>query len=1013
MYTPSENRRARVRSDRFRVEALESRVVPSTLSFTTSLPSASTLSFLPPSAGFFVMPTPPGSSPSLPALPPPSALPSLPGPSSPSIGTIPANPPVNPPVDPGPDDLPGDGTTPTPGPPDAGSTPPAGGDLTHLPSLPEVPPGDPSIDPPEDPAPAPSPPSVAEAILGVEPGSSGGAGEVGSVVVTFSTPIQTSSLSPRAFQLDRIRDDGSTQAIFGPDNPPRWWLEKDGTRLVLLPGASLGPGQYRLSLSGDARFTAVNGQIIDAGGTDRILGEFRVASIPADPSPRSPSVPDKLAPSPTGPTLGQAKPLGTIGPDAKRIVSTIDLDRDPNAVLLYRIDLAPGHSWRFGAEVSGGASGHPLPLRLSLFDSSGRLIASGDLGLSGSVGDPFLFAGLEPGRYFLGVSASANNPAAGGYDPITGALGAPLPAQPGGSFSMTVVADPADQPARVIGLKLDRLDPSDPRPTGFVLHFDAAVRSWAPYLPSGPVPIDQLVEVVGEDGRVWSARAESYNAGTGSMSFLLLDRLPVGSYEIRLPDSEGLVDLAGHSPVAEGMPPGVLGRFDVSAEPASRSKGNLGVLLPAEALAGVSVPVLIAPGAAEAIRFVVTEGSPFAISLDDPGGSVRMELVGPDGSIPLDADLTATNGTTIRLLPGVYVIRLINDGSEEAEVTLRLRALDIPRDSVPLNGIGQGPALGMRLISPTFAVPSGGTLELGPPPSSPVIGSQDGAVSPSSVPLTSPLTSLSPTSGRASGRSVEQAAEEAIAVGQGGPSGPGGLLMSFEPRPIGRPTTQPLRVAAVDPTQGGSLAATTSVAEGEELFRFVPVGQGQPVGRQESAAGGWSSSPGIAEAWPAGGTWPGDPDSSGPVSQPPPSAEPPPRIVFEEALDAALAMLRPISGSLLDRLSSIGGRPIAGQWAEATGSDRAFPDFDSDAEFERPEEPLEVPVAPMIGVGLVVGWGARIWSRRRLKPAAPSPRRSPGGPSGPIAEAEGLAIIDELTRGKPRPAFPPSRPRPW
>src|SRR3712207_8784353 len=54
------------------------------------------------------------------------------------------------------------------------------------------------------------------------------------------------------------------------------------------------------------------------------------------------------------------------------------------------------------AERDGGT----FNAALALFDSQGRLIKSDDKGRADMPLDPYLFAGLQPGTYYLGVSGS-------------------------------------------------------------------------------------------------------------------------------------------------------------------------------------------------------------------------------------------------------------------------------------------------------------------------------------------------------------------------------------------------------------------------------------------------------------------------------------------------------------------------------------------------------------------------------------------------------------------------------
>jgi hypothetical protein len=671
-------------------------------------------------------------------------------------------------------------------------------------------------------------------------------------------------------------------------------------------------------------------------------------------------------------TLDQAIALGRIGPRIREVPGTLDLESDPASVRLYRIELAPGHFWRLGLEVSGDHDPAPMPTRLSLFDAEGRLIASSTLGIDSSPNDPFLFEGLDAGTYFVGVSSADNDPGAGGYDPATGAVGTNVRARSGGSFSLSLVADPADDPTRVLGVELNRADPADPVPTGLILRFDGPVRAWASDGLIGSSSSGTPVEVVDLEGRVWPAVAVSYDSETGALSLLFLDRLPTGRYEIRLPDSGGLVDLAGLPPVAEGLPDGVLGRFEITTVPTAQAPNNLGPLLPNRASEGVSVPLQLGAGASESIRFVVTFETQYELLLRDPSGSLMVELVGPDGPVRLDPDPTALNGTQVQLRPGIYALRVINSGVNPVDAILRLRALNPPRDSVPLNGVGQGPALGMRLVSPAAGLAPGASDPIGSPPS--------GSTLPASFP-NAPGRSASPIG---PGEGTQE-----IAVGEGGPSMPAGPMLTLDVELLGRPSTQALRVAAVGPELGNGLAATASVAEGSELFRAVAIGPGQSIGRP-SGEPSWGGAAAVdAPAWSVA-----DPGTGDGVVLETPESEPPGGNQAFDLIDEVLAMLPPVDEAIAAELAMLEPSLASDPPAEEAARRR-------DREPSGAEDDLPIQLVQALSAGLVVSWSARRWSQRRSRFG-----RRPGSlperaPRCAISEAEDSAILNDLIRRHP------------
>ena len=95
------------------------------------------------------------------------------------------------------------------------------------------------------------------------------------------------------------------------------------------------------------------------------------------------------------------------------------------------------------AERDGGT----LDTALALFDDQGRLIASDEVGRVDAPQDPYLFAGLQPGTYYVGVSGVGNLPGTdGGYDPATGSPGSVPQTQDGGPYTLHLVAEPVDTP---------------------------------------------------------------------------------------------------------------------------------------------------------------------------------------------------------------------------------------------------------------------------------------------------------------------------------------------------------------------------------------------------------------------------------------------------------------------------------------------------------------------------------------------------------------------------------------
>ncbi|WP_169977033.1 hypothetical protein [Tautonia rosea] len=805
-------------------------------------------------------------------------------------------------------------------------------------------------------------------IDGVDPadGSEWSSGQLTQLAVRYSVPLSNDSLVSSDFTLDRIGANGQLQRIFGPAEPPTLRLAGDGSTLLLILDEPLEPGQYRLTLSGHARFVGVEGGIYDGDGTDVVLSEFQVVAGAVLKPVETPT-------SPMGPKLSDATPLGTVGPNVVKVAGSLDLNTDPTAVQLFRIELGPNHFWRLGLEVSSGRVGSPLLSRLSLFDAEGQLLRTGTLGMADAPSDPFLFEGLVPGIYYVGLSGAGNNPSLGGYDPVTGALPVNLPAQQGGDYSLALVADVADALTRVVDVTLDRADPADPVPTGLTLHFDQIVRL-GPSGVSGSTLPDGPIILVDASGKVWKTGIVSTNSTGSSVSLVFHDRLPRGRYEIRLAGTGGLVDLVGRDPVAEGQEAGVLGQFEVTTEPTSRRPNDLGVLLPARSIDPVEHSLSVLPGSSSTVRFVVAFSAHYSLTLDDSDSGLTVELIGPNGKVDLGASPGTINGVRLELHPGVYLLRIVNPTRRIIDGGVDLRYTWSVLDSVPLNGVGQGPALGMRLAAPAAGLP-----QVGFDPPSPQVDLGMGEVT------VSPMFQ-NPSNGFSGGSGHLGATSEMVSLGAGMPVRP---MLTPDTAPVGFPTTEPLRIVAIDPDRGGALAATASLAEGAELSQLVPIGFGQTVGRGEIEArrvGGPPIQPNSETEAPS--------EHAEAIAQTPNPEPDLLRPVSSEAIDAALAMMAPTSPWLSQPLNAMPGvNPGDGSLSPGELSDRQEEDSDEDR--------TEVSLIRALGIGLAVGWTARVVSRRQHE-KPPGQVRVVMSESGVrVDETEYEESIDELIRRHP------------
>ena len=102
--------------------------------------------------------------------------------------------------------------------------------------------------------------------------------------------------------------------------------------------------------------------------------------------------------------------------------------------------------------------------------------------------------------------------------------------------------------------------------------------------------------MVNQSGQTFGLTPTSYNASTAQLSFAFDQPLPPGQYTLNN-SLYGLKDLAGWSPVRQGLQPGVLATWTISSSVTPVVPGDLGNVWPSQQN-GVSDSELIFPGQA-------------------------------------------------------------------------------------------------------------------------------------------------------------------------------------------------------------------------------------------------------------------------------------------------------------------------------------------------------------------------------------------------------------------------------
>ncbi len=542
-----------------------------------------------------------------------------------------------------------------------------------------------------------SPASPAEAVTTTDPANGASLSLTQSpstLTITFnslsiSLPIDL-LFSLGDIQLEQVNQDGSTSNLFDSNSYPSVSFPTFNQLSIPL-SQPLGLGEYRIVLvgnTGSLLSPILSNSLLDPGNAlwdptvDQTLADFTILSPPVASS------------------LSTATPLGTIGTQMQSTAGSLDLSTLEN-VNLYQITLAPGHFWRLGVQLEAQQIGSPLQGALTLFDSNGKELKTSNSGTGGpdSPADPYLFSGLTPGIYYIGVSGADNlGEQPGGYDPRgSGTFGTSGLQQAGGNYTLDLFADPADTPVRVLGAQLQWGDSLGTSPTGLVLDF------------SGSLDITSLMNagnnssafwVVDQSGRTWAVTATSYNESQARLNLAFNQPLPPGQYTLYDSPSHGLKDLAGWSPVAPGLPAGVLASWTVSTSTPAVVPGYLGTLWPSLQNGVADSETIVLGQVITSQVFVPVEGL-YALQTSVSQGAMTVERAGPDGLVVVDPGSQGTSDSLFHLVPGTYTFTFRTLEIPEVLVSWKLALVSFDHEIPIDNGVGQSVALGLRLVSPT------------------------------------------------------------------------------------------------------------------------------------------------------------------------------------------------------------------------------------------------------------------------------------------------------------------------
>ncbi len=501
------------------------------------------------------------------------------------------------------------------------------------------------------------------------------AGPHSSLTITFDRPIDPVSLS-NDFIINRIAADGSATPIDSLGNGVVETPGADGSSIVVATAHPLSPGTYQLVLSGNAGVYGLDSSLVSSN--DQNLGQFQVVT--------------------PGIGIGDATELGVASGSPVSVSDQLDLATTPGDVRLYRVELPATRSlWRLGVEVDTTRVGSPLTTALSLLDSLGNPITTSQNGRPDFPKDPYLFAGLKPGTYYIGVSGAGNVPGgAHGYSLTDSTPGSSNPGIQPGAFVLKVAADPAETPTGVKTFFLNYADPTDPTPTGLTLQFSGPIDESVLRSNSGTA-----ISIVDASGTSWTTHAIGYDEAQASITFVFDRTLPQGTYSVKLAGQGGLVDLAGQKPVSQGYPDGTLAMFLVGPATPKSDPHDLGPILLQDDISGLSQNLKLAPGQAVTYRLVITIPGLYDFQTTSTGDSPSMVVTAGGNAVTLvDGAPGVLTHHFVSLLPGVVTFKATG-GSQGSELGLLIKLPKSLLDQLLDNGVGQTAALDLRLISPT------------------------------------------------------------------------------------------------------------------------------------------------------------------------------------------------------------------------------------------------------------------------------------------------------------------------
>lgn len=489
---------------------------------------------------------------------------------------------------------------------------------------------------------------------------------------------------------------------------------------------------------------------------------------------------------------GLVRRPGAIGDDPYYDGATFDPMLFPgNDVDLYHFRISGSGLQVVIAEVYAGRIGSPLDAGVSLYrlDPQDNLLyfitgnnqsfnpTGGTDFLTPLFTDSFVSAGLPAGDYFVAVSQGSNTPSPDEYQfsgPDSGIFD-PNVSHSGfvgwnvGSYVLNLISYPATTPPHLESASIQEGATLSVLPTELTLQFTA------------PVNLDQLaftafqqtlqstinaIYIQSGDGLIYYPRLVGYDHSANVASFLLLDALPNGEYQLHLSGAAGLTDLAGQPLQGNDSSGDFVIGFTVEA-PLRGSNGDplswvhqvsdgvaqdLGVLFPEELQAGVTItrdfsvdPAASPDSQLDAFRFQILQNQTYVLSVTGTNLDPFAPLSLLDNNDQPIFGAPAGDGQTFIFLltPGTYQVIINNtalDSVDSGGYQLSLVLLGASENAPPLLS-GPAPAVRIRLV--TSSPPSDGEVPpiiLPDPPGTPPNPVPDPPHTPVDPPTVAPPT---------------------------------------------------------------------------------------------------------------------------------------------------------------------------------------------------------------------------------------------------------------------------------